>query len=156
MKNFSVTLSVDRSPKEVYDAVCNVRDWWSGIYSEEITGNTKEPGGEFVFRAAAGAHYSKQRIVEAIPGIKIVWLITDSALGFLTDKDEWTGTRIIFDMSKKGSLTFTHEGLVPEIECYGACSAGWGRYIQEKLVPLINGAAIGGAGVGSPAIGSPA
>ena len=70
----------------------------------------------------------------------MVWLITESKLNFLEKKDEWTGTKVIFTISKKGGktqLTFTHEGLTPEIECYDACAPAWNQYVQNKLLPLI-------------------
>ncbi len=139
-RNFSVTLLADQRPEEVFNAVTNVRKWWSGYYSEKIEGNTEKLNDEFSFRAGEGAHYSKQKLIEVIPGKKIVWLVTDSELSFIEKKDEWTGTRIVFDISEKGSktqLVFTHEGLVPGIECYDSCSPAWTMYVQEKLLPLI-------------------
>lgn len=35
------------------------------------------------------------------------------------------------------TLRFTHDGLVPEYECYDACSRGWTFYIGESLCDLI-------------------
>ena len=67
-------------------------------------------------------------------------MVTDSELSFLKNTKEWIGTRIVFEISKKGSqtqLTFTHEGLVPEIECYDSCAPAWSQYLQNKLLPLI-------------------
>ena len=139
-KNFTATLVVDQTPEEVFNAVRNVRGWWSGYYSEEIKGDSKELNDEFSFRAGEGVHYSKQKLVEVVPNKKMVWMITDSELSFLEKKDEWTGTKVIFDISTKGDktqLVFTHDGLTPEVECYDACAPAWSQYIQNKLLPLI-------------------
>ena len=35
-------------------------------------------------------------------------------------------------------MTFTHVGLVPDCECFGACLTGWSHYIHESLLNLIN------------------
>ena len=139
-KNFTTKLTVDQTPEEVFNAVRNVRGWWSGYYSEDIKGDTEKLNDEFSFRAGGGAHYSRQKLIEVIPNKKIVWLIIDSKLDFVEKKDEWTGMKMIFDISKKGNKTqliFTHEGLVPEIECYNSCAPAWSQYLQDKLLPLI-------------------
>jgi len=139
--DFTLTLTTERTPQEVFKSVTKVRDWWTGFYSEEIEGSTEKPGDEFVFRAGPGLHYSRQKLVEVIPGKKLVWLVTDSELTFLEDKQEWTGTRLIFDITGKGGITelvFTHEGLNPDIECFDACAPAWAQYLRNKLLPLIN------------------
>jgi len=140
-KSFSKSFIVDKPAAEVFNAIKNVRGWWSGLFSEEFEGSTEKIGDEFSFRAGGGVHYSKQKLVEVVPNKKIVWLITDSELSFLKNKNEWTGTRIVFDLSEEGDktrLTFTHEGLVPEFECYDTCSSVWSQYLQERLLPLID------------------
>ena len=142
-KNFTTTLVVDQTPEQVFNAVRNVRGWWSGYYSEEFNGATEKLDDVFTFRAGNGAHYSKQKLVEVIPNKKVVWLITDSNLSFLDKKDEWTGTKVSFDISKKDNkteLVFTHEGLTPEIECYNSCAPAWSQYLKNKLLPLITSA----------------
>ena len=139
-KDFTSIMLTDQTPEEVFDAIRNVRQWWSGFYSEEITGSTANLDDEFIFRAGDGAHYSKQKLIEVKPAEKIVWLITDSNLSFLEKKDEWTGTKVIFEISKKNKKTqlrFIHEGLNPEIECYNSCAPAWSMYLHQKLTPLI-------------------
>lgn len=139
-KNFTTTLIVDQTPEEVFNVIRNVRGWWSGYYSEDIKGDTEKLNDEFSFRAGGGAHYSRQKLIEVIPDKKVVWLVTDSKLDFLENKDEWTGTKVIFDIStkvNKTQLVFTHEGLIPEIECYNSCAPAWSQYLQNKLLPLI-------------------
>lgn len=133
--DFTTTILVDQTPGEAYDAINNVRDWWPG----QIEGNTKKLNDEFTYRYKK-MHYSNQRLVEVIPGKKVVWLVTDSSLNFVGNKSEWTGTKIIFEISEKGDKTevrFTHQGLVPQYECFDACSNAWTDIIRDGLRGLI-------------------
>ncbi|MFC2187605.1 SRPBCC domain-containing protein [Fulvivirgaceae bacterium LMO-SS25] len=139
--DFTLTLLTDQSPNTVFQAINNVRAWWSGYYSEEFIGNTEELSDEFSFHAGEGLHFSKQKIVELTPNKKVVWLITESKLSFLEKTDEWTGTKVIFEISKEGNktqLVFTHLGLTPQKECYNNCAPAWTQYLQNKLLQLIN------------------
>lgn len=142
-KNFTLQLSTSQSPQQVFQAITNVCAWWVGYYAEIIEGNTEKTGDEFTFRAGDGAHYSKHKLIEVIPNKKIVWLTTDSDFNFIEKRNEWTGSKVIFEIDSienKTQLTFTHEGLTPEVECYNACSPAWTAYLQNKLLPLINAA----------------
>jgi hypothetical protein len=80
------------------------------------------------------------KLTEVIPGKKVVWLVLDNYFNFTKDKSEWKGTKITFEISKKGNKTevrFTHLGLVPKYECYDICSNAWGTYINGSLKNLI-------------------
>ncbi|HUR12285.1 MAG TPA: hypothetical protein VM012_12995, partial [Flavitalea sp.] len=92
-KDFTTSILVDKSPREVFDAVNNVRGWWQG----EIKGNTEKLHDEFTYQMKT-FHFSKQKIVESIPGKKVVWQVTESNLSFISKTDEWTGTTIQFDL----------------------------------------------------------
>ena len=134
-RDLTTTISVDQTPQEAFEAITNVRGWWSG----EIEGPTDELGGEFTYRYQ-DLHWSKQRVTELVPGKRVVWLVLDSYLDFIEDKREWNGTSVTFDIARKGGKTevrFTHAGLVPEHECYGACSSAWSSYIRGSLRSLI-------------------
>jgi len=140
-QNFTTTLLADQSPAEVFETLKDVRRWWTGLYNEHIEGSTDKLGDEFTFAAGDGAHFTKQKLVELVPDKKIVWLVTDSRLTFISDPAEWTGSKIGFDISKKGDKTevrFTHEGLRPENECYDSCSSAWGQYMKQSLQPLLS------------------
>ncbi|MBC7813454.1 MAG: SRPBCC domain-containing protein [Burkholderiales bacterium] len=134
-QNYTTSLTVGQSPEEVFAAVNNVRGWWS----EAIEGNTDKPGAEFTFHSQ-DLHHSTQKITEFVPGQKVMWHVMDSQINFVSDKTEWKDTDIVFEISRKGDRTelrFTHVGLVPVIECYGACSDAWGFYIRNSLFGLI-------------------
>ena len=92
-KDFTTTFLVDQSPEQVFKAVTNVRGWWQGLFEEEIIGDTDELNDEFTFRAGAGVHYSKQKLIEFAPYERVVWLVTESELSFVERKNEWQARR---------------------------------------------------------------
>ena len=123
--DFTRTLTTSQSPEQVFQTVLNVRSWWSGYFAESFEGISTELNEEFIFHAGEGAHYSKQKLIELVPNKKVVWLVTESKLSFLEKQDEWTGTKIIFEISSEGDQTnvkFTHEGLTPASECFDNCT----------------------------------
>ena len=134
-QSFTATFVVDQDPHTVFDAINNVRGWWTG----DIEGGTDALGDEFTYRYE-DVHYSKQRVTELTPDERVVWLVLDSYLNFVEDKTEWNGTEISFDIAKKGDETevrFTHHGLVPQYECFEACSGAWSHYMKESLRQFI-------------------
>jgi uncharacterized protein YndB with AHSA1/START domain len=147
-KDFTTTILVDNTPEEVFNAINNVRGWWS----EEIEGATDKLNSEFDYHYE-DVHRCKIKIIELVPNKKIIWSVLDNYFKFTKDKSEWKGTKIIFDIAKKDNKTemrFTHQGLVPAYECYEICRDAWTGYIQKSLRNLIT------AGKGQPnATGKP-
>jgi hypothetical protein len=96
-KSFTTTLVVDQTPKEVFDAINNVRGWWS----EDVTGATDKLNEEFSYHYE-DIHRAKIKIIEFVPDQKIAWHVVDNYFNFTKDKKEWTDTKIIFEIEKKG------------------------------------------------------
>jgi hypothetical protein len=133
--SFTTIITVDESPEIVFAAVNNVRGWWKG----DIAGKSEKVGDQFTYRHK-DVHYSKQQVTESIPGERVVWLVVESRLNFVEEKNEWNGTEIVFEIAKNGvrtELRFTHVGLVPAFECFGGCSGAWGSIITRDLRRLI-------------------
>ena len=94
--NFTTTIKVDQSPEEVFNAITNVRGWWS----EEIEGNTIKLNDEFEYHYE-DVHRCKVKLIEVIQNKKIVWLVEKNYFKFTEDKTEWTGTKPTFEISEK-------------------------------------------------------
>ena len=134
-QNFNITFLLDQTPIEVFNAINNVRGWWS----EELEGDSEKLNDEFIYRHG-DFHYSKHKLTEVIPNEKIVWLTLQSKLSFVEKQNEWNVTKMIFEISKQGDKTkldITHSGLVPGLQCYNGCSKGWTHYLKNSLLPLI-------------------
>jgi hypothetical protein len=136
-QDFNITIETDQTAQRVFDAVTNVKGWWSG----EIEGSSLSEGDEFVYRYK-DMHFSVQKVIDMVPGKRLTWLVTDSELSFMKNNpSEWTGTTISFDIAEENGTTrlkLTHHGLSAVCDCFDACSQGWTHYMDKSLLPLIN------------------
>ncbi|MDE3214376.1 MAG: hypothetical protein KGM98_14180 [Bacteroidota bacterium] len=137
IESFSATIEITNSAQEIFQRITNyVPRWWGG---KDFSGRSINLNDEFVINHP-GAHYSKQKLVEVIPGKKLMWLVTESSLSWLKNQEEWTNTKMIFEIIPKNYsylLQFTHEGLTPEKESYVKCCEGWNMVIKDWLYTLI-------------------
>lgn len=135
-QDYHISITVDATAHEAFESINNVTQWWT----ENLEGSSHKLNDEFTVRFG-DVHYSKQKLVKVVPDKKVVWLVTDSKLNFIEDQQEWTNTKIVFEILTQNNRTevhFTHVGLVPDIECYDACSNAWSEYIHGSLLNLIN------------------
>ncbi len=134
-QSYTTTFRVDKSPEDVFAAINDPRSWWEG----EIEGPTDELGGEFTYRYE-NLHFSRQRVAELSPGRKVAWLILEGGPAFTDEREEWPGTTIVFEIAESAGETevrFTHVGLVPQLECFEACSGAWRHYVGDSLHEFI-------------------
>ena len=139
--DFTTTIRVDASAQAAFDAINDVSGWWG-----RITGTTTAIGDEFVY-VVPGLHYSGFRVVELEPGRRVAWLVTGSYLDFVDDAQEWNGTTVRFEISEDAEgvqVTFTHEGLAADVECYDTCSNAWSMFVNGSLKAFIE------TGTGAP------
>lgn len=145
--DFTTSFSVRKTPQEAFEAITNVRGWWS----EDITGGTAKVGDVFDYRFK-DIHRTKMEVIEATPGRRVVWHVLDNFFSFTANRTEWKETRVVFDIAPRddgAEVTMTHVGLVPDYECYDACSSGWTTYVNGSLKALIE------TGKGQPNVGEP-
>ncbi len=100
-QDFTISLVVEKTPQDVFDAVTNVRGWWS----EDIEGGTGKLGDEFNYQYQ-DVHRSKMKIIELVQNERIVWQVVDNYFSFTNDQTEWVGDKIIFEISEKIKASF--------------------------------------------------
>ncbi len=117
-----------------FENILNISGWWTSSFQ----GSAGKVGD--TFRVTFGDTYVNFKVADVIPGKKIVWQVTDCHLAWLKNKKEWNNTSIVWEISENAHATtidMTHLGLVPGIECYKDCEAGWNQYVGESLPKLI-------------------
>ncbi|MFA6467575.1 MAG: SRPBCC domain-containing protein [Bacteroidota bacterium] len=134
-KSFSCSITVPISVPDAFQRIAQVSQWWS----ENIEGDFQQLCDTFTIRFNFGDSFVLT-VADIVKDKKIVWSVTDSNLTWIKNNKEWIGTKIVFDMSNENNftqITFTHSGLVPDLECYDGCAKGWNYYIQESLFKLL-------------------
>jgi uncharacterized protein YndB with AHSA1/START domain len=133
MTHYRKTLVIAARPAAVYEALTTepgLQRWW----------NT---GCEGAFRAGGvidfhfGPNHKQLRVETMQPFNEVQWLCTQSHMfvGSETAHDEWTGTRMIFRLSRieggRTQLDFEHIGLTPALVCFDLCTEGWDYYLAS-------------------------
>ena len=137
--SFRTTLSVEATPDDAFAAINDVRGWWS----QDVDGSTDTVGAVFGFRGnheGRNVHRAQIEVTELVPGARVVWRVLDNWMGFIDDQSEWTGTRIVFEISPTAGgseIRFSHLGLVPTYECYDVCFDAWTFFLRDSLRALI-------------------
>ncbi|MGB4930666.1 MAG: SRPBCC domain-containing protein [Chitinophagales bacterium] len=141
-QDLQIKLIVSAKPEAVFQAINNVRGWWS----EEITGSTVQLNDKFNYNFE-DVHRCEIKIITSIPNKIVEWYIKNNYFKFTKDKTEWTGTTIRFEIIANENNTeviFTHLGLTDQLECFEICSGAWSQYILTSLKHLIE------TGTGNP------
>ena len=120
--DYSTTVTIGRSPADVYAAILDARAWWNVA----IDGPTTAAGDEFGFEVE-GLHRVRMRVTRLIPGALVEWVVVDDHFGFVEDQSEWVGDRMVFELETPTAARDSRSpstGL-PELECYDVCWNAW-------------------------------
>jgi hypothetical protein len=129
-QDYAAVITADKTPAELFDAVCRVSDWWT----RNLEGDTR--GLHSVFTIRFGKTFVTFRLIEWIPEQKVTWEVIDSFLDFVHDGQEWQHTTLEWEIVP-GGVRMTHVGLVPTVECFENCRQGWDHYIKTSLAQLL-------------------
>ena len=127
--SYRVSYLVDNSPEEVFDAINNVRGWWS----QAIEGDTDRLGAEFHYHYQ-DVHRSSFKITEFLPGKKVVWHVLDNYFNFIKDKNEWIGTDVVFEIERKGE---EFDRIVMDHLVVAGMRGQLGKYDSQKIQHLL-------------------
>lgn len=107
---YTTAIQVSKSPKDVFNFIIDLKNWWV----EEFFGEELKLNSEFELKVGDG-HHSKNKVIEFVPGKKFIWVTTESLR--VADNFDWTGTKMIFELSPKDEgtlITFTYDGVIFE------------------------------------------
>jgi hypothetical protein len=133
-QDYSASITANITAQEATERINRVADWWTANFA----GASAKVGDAFTVRF--GETFVDFAVVELVPGRRIVWRVIDCNLHFIEDKKEWKDTRVVFDLLSDGAattVTMTHAGLTPGVECYENCRKGWNFFIKESLQKLL-------------------
>ncbi|MFC1558812.1 SRPBCC domain-containing protein, partial [candidate division KSB1 bacterium] len=128
-RSYSTELLISAKPESVYSAITkDIDKWWT-----ELSNQALQAGDQLIVRFEKTTSWV-MTVSEAFPNRSLVWKVTEANhdLEGITTKDEWKGTIIKWKIAgneSESKVTFTHEGLVPALECYEICIAGWGNFL---------------------------
>ena len=134
-QSFNCSITANITLEEAFQSVrSRVPEWWTRNF-EGSSQNIND-----IFTTRFGETFGTFKIIELIPGKKIVWLTIDCNLHFLKNKKEWKDTKMLWEFSTKNNssqIHFTHLGLTPKLECFEDCSEGWTHYVTKSLFQML-------------------
>ena len=125
---YGAQLSIAAPRARVHEAlttISGIAGWW---FTRDVSGSAAA-GGEFRVEWGDGTADFVARVEAAGPA-SVRWKCLAKK-----PEPEWVGTEISFELSELDSdstaVTFRHSGLVPSLECFEQCEAGWDQVLQS-------------------------
>ncbi len=132
--DYQAVVTAKVSGDEAIRKINQVSQWWT----KGVVGAPRRQGDRFSVRF--GETFVDFEVAELDPGKRVVWNVTDCNLHWITNKKEWKGTQIVWQLSSKNGTTevsMTHVGVFPGAECWDNCKPGWDFYVGESLKKLL-------------------
>jgi uncharacterized protein YndB with AHSA1/START domain len=129
VKSYTTEIQISTKPDSVYKALTvDIDKWWT-----ELSNKASHVGDQLVVHFEDNTKWV-MIISKSIHNQSLVWKVVKANhdIADLTKKDEWKGTTIkwvIVENEAGSRLTLTHQGLVPKLECFEICEAGWGYFL---------------------------
>jgi Activator of Hsp90 ATPase homolog 1-like protein len=136
MVTYDLTCTIQEpvSAAQAYEAIASVGEWWA----KDFKGSARNVNDTFTVRF--GTTFVDFKITEAVPGKRSVWHVVNSSIPSLKDTTEWNGTSVVWEIAENAgttTITLTHEGITPEVECFKMCEGGWNRHVTQSLRKLL-------------------
>jgi uncharacterized protein YndB with AHSA1/START domain len=128
-RSYSNQISINVKPELVFKAITKEIDkWWT-----ELSNKINKVGDQLIVHFEDSTFW-KIDVIEFIPNSSIEWYVESANhnLENLSRKDEWEMTRIKWEINENengSTLTLIHDGLIPNLECYNICKAGWNYFL---------------------------
>ncbi|HMD45349.1 MAG TPA: SRPBCC domain-containing protein [Acidimicrobiales bacterium] len=120
-------LTIGASRRRVFRALTTI-EGLTGWWASSATGSAGA-GGRFDLGFGGLGETITMQVDRAQPPAVVTWTcLRHSGL------PDWDGTTITFELAPEAGgtgLDFRHVGLVPDLECYGQCRAGWERFLSS-------------------------
>ncbi len=125
---FRQVMVIAASPLHVFDALTSMEgltSWWASS-----TRGSGSAGERFELGFAGLDETICMHVDVADPTTLVAWTCLEH-----TGLPDWEGTKIIFGLTSayadQTTLSVRHLGLVPDLECYEQCHAGWEHYLAS-------------------------
>ncbi len=137
-ENYQTSVLIKAGTLGVFKAITErIDEWWGEV--------DRQPSGTGVtFRVSFGEAFWTFRVTTFEPEHLVTWECIESNqvhAGLMGIKEEWLGTQLHWQIATEEEsatrLCFTHEGLVPDFNCYEVCSDAWGYFIGSSLKELV-------------------
>lgn len=135
MKDYNATLTSSHNAEVIFKTITEeMSNWWA-----PMSGKFVNLGDQASIRFGENSYWSFEASTLNKPSRVVLTCngahhICDN----LSDKSraEWLGTKLVFEITEEqenSHINFTHIGLVPELECFDECKAGWDHYFLGSL-----------------------